>query len=565
MKEHSRRYPPIKPLAASLRARFRITILLALVVGAVTGLGVAGVEEMINQVTWGKIASSSSWWIIVLPIGGLITATLFLNQTRERTPDTTEEYVRVFHDPNGHVRLRSLPFRLAASIAAIGSGGSMGLEGPSIYIGAAVGDAVERRGRRLMRGDDRKVLLVAGAAAGIAAIFKAPVTGIVFALEVPYRDDLARRALIPAMFAAASSYVVFVSIVGTGTLFPIAATPLRLVDLAGALLVGITCGLGARLFIRVYRGTTRRMRKLPFATRAIVGGGLVAAMGAASIAAFHEPFALGPGYQPILHAANGQIGPWLLVALFGMKVVATSATGGGNGVGGLFFPSVLMGAAIGGAVGHAIPGPASLFAVVGIAAFLGGSYKVPLAGVAFVAEATGAPGYIIPGLIAAAVGYIVSGSSSLSHRQRYRRVVDLDTRLDTPVTDVMSREWVEVPPSVSLRDFASDYALRAKARTVPVVEAGEFLGAISAESLADVSPEEWDDVSVADLMRRDIPTIAPSDNVRHALALMREANVERAPVITGGRIMGMLQAADVLQVEQLLDLVDEAERRGLET
>jgi CIC family chloride channel protein len=80
-----------------------------------------------------------------------------------------------------------------------------------------------------------------------------------------------------------------------------------------------------------------------------------------------------------------------------------------------------MGASIGGAVGHAIPGPASLFAVAGIAAFLAGSYKVPLAGVTFVAEATGAPGYIIPGLIAAAVGYLASGSSSLSHRQRYRR------------------------------------------------------------------------------------------------------------------------------------------------
>jgi CIC family chloride channel protein len=421
-----KRYRPIRPLAASLRKRFRITILLAVMVGGATGLVVAGVEAIINSATWGRVATSSSWWIIALPIVGLIASAMLLDRSKERSPDTTEEYIRVFHEPSGRMRLRSLPFRLLASICTIAAGGSMGLEGPSIYLGAAIGDTVEARARPLMNPDDAKILLVAGAAAGIAAIFKAPVTGIVFALEVPYRDDLARRALIPAMFAAASSYVVFVSIVGTHALFTISTTPLRLIDLAGALLVGGACGLGARLFIRVYREATRTMRKLPYAAKPIVGGLVLAGLGAASLAAFHRPFALGPGYQPILHAARGQIEPWLLVALFAMKLVGTSATAGGMGVGGLFFPSVLMGASIGGAVGHLIPGPASLFAVVGIAAFLGGSYKVPLAGVTFVAEATGAPAYIIPGLVAAAVSYLMSGQGSLSGRQRYRRVAEID-------------------------------------------------------------------------------------------------------------------------------------------
>jgi len=431
----ARRYRPIRPLAASLRKRFRVTILLAVLVGAVTGLAVAGIDAIINSATWGRIATSSSWWIIALPIAGLIASAVLLDRSKERSADTTEEYIRVFHEPNARMRLRSLPFRLLASICTIAAGGSMGLEGPSIYAGASIGDAIEARGRRLMHADDSKILLVAGAAAGIAAIFKAPVTGIVFALEVPYRDDLARRALIPAMFAAASSYVVFVSIVGTHALFTTSTAPLRLVDLAGALLVGTACGVGARLFIRVYRETTRAMRKLPYAMRPIVGGAVLALLGAASLAAFDRPFALGPGYQPILHAARGQIGPWLLVALFAMKVVGTSATAGGMGVGGLFFPSVLMGASIGGAIGHLIPGPASLFAVVGIAAFLGGSYKVPLAGVTFVAEATGAPAYIIPGLIAAAVAYLMSGQSSLSGRQRYRRTVEGDVPLDVAVAE----------------------------------------------------------------------------------------------------------------------------------
>ena len=401
-------------------ARMHATVALAVVIGAATGLVVAGLHWLIVDVLWTHFVTRRSEWVALVPIGGLVLATVLVRLTAGRSTETTEDYIRVFHDDAARIQLRSVPFRLLAAVATIGLGGSMGLEGPSIYAGAALGDAFEQRARRVLAPSDRKVLLVAGAAAGIAAIFKAPVTGIVFALEVPYRDDLARRALIPAMFAAATSYVVFAAIAGTTSIFPIASARLRIADLAGALLVGLGCGLGARLFVALLDLAARATRSIPFAARPIAAGIVVAATGAVSIAVFHRPFALGPGYEPILRAARGSIGPGLLVALFAMKVIATSATATGNGVGGLFFPSVLMGATLGGAIGHLVPGPASLFAVVGIAAFLGGAYKVPLAGVAFVAEATGAPGYIIPGLIAAAIAYLVSGQKSLSHRQRFR-------------------------------------------------------------------------------------------------------------------------------------------------
>ena len=111
----------------------------------------------------------------------------------------------------------------------------MGFEGPSIYIGAAVGSWLQRRFSRVFARTDTKVLLVCGAAAGVAAIFKAPATGMVFALEVPYRQDLARRMLLPAMFASAASYVVFAAINGTTPLFPVSgAPPFDLRDLGGA-------------------------------------------------------------------------------------------------------------------------------------------------------------------------------------------------------------------------------------------------------------------------------------------------------------------------------------------
>jgi CIC family chloride channel protein len=405
-----------------VRRQLQLVIGLSAVVGVATGLTIAGVNWLIVDLLWNHL-DRNAWWVVLLPAAGLVGATALIAVTRERSVDTTEEYIRVFHNPAGHIRLGAVPFRLVASVLTIGLGGSMGLEGPSIYAGAAIGDAVER-GRRLVHDEDRKVLLIAGAAAGIAAIFKAPITGIVFALEVPYKDDLARHALIPAIFASASSYLVFVSIAGTTPLFPISGAPLRLADLAGSVVVGIGCGLGARLFVALHGTASRLAHRLRFPLRALAGGASLALVGFACLLLFHRPLALGPGYDAILLASRGRLPVDLLIALCAMKMVATAATSVGNGVGGLFFPSVLMGATLGSALGRIVTGPPSLFAVVGIAAFLSGSYNVPLAGVAFVAEATGAPGYIVPGLFAAALAYLASGSRSLSHRQRSRLVDD---------------------------------------------------------------------------------------------------------------------------------------------
>jgi chloride channel protein, CIC family len=402
------------------RVRLHTRILVATFVGLLTGLVVAGMHAAIFA-TWEPLSHRADPWIAALPILGLLASAGILRLGRQRSGDTTEEYVRIFHTRAERIDLRGVPYRLAAAIATIGLGGSLGLEGPSIYAGAAIGDWAERRfGRVLSEAETERTILIAGAAAGISAIFKAPVTGIVFALEVPYRDDLARRALVPAIFAAAASYLVFVALIGTTPLFPVAAVPLSLGDLLASLLIGIACGLAARALIALVHGAARvREHVGPWASAVAAGLGLVV-LGSIALAVFDRPLVLGPGYIGIALASRGELGAGLLIALLAMKLVATSTTTAGGGVGGLFFPAVMMGAAAGGALGHVVPGPASLFAVVGMAAFLGGAYKVPLAGVAFVAEATGAPGYIIPGLLAAALGYLLSGPGSLSAHQRAR-------------------------------------------------------------------------------------------------------------------------------------------------
>jgi CIC family chloride channel protein len=267
---------------------------------------------------------------------------------------------------------------------------------------------------------DAKVLLVAGAAAGVSAIFRAPVTGTIFALEVPYQEDLARHALIPSIFASASSYIVFVAFAGLRPLFAVASTPFRLVDLVGAVGTGLVCGLVARGFVKMFKAFSSWGVNIPGIWRSVVMSVILCATGVISLLAFHLPLSLGPGYVGIGLATSGQLAVSALLLLLVLKALATSATAAGGGVGGVFFPAVMMGAVTGSMFSHFVPGPTILFSVSGIAAFLAGTYNVPLAGVAFVAEATGAPAYIVPGLVAAAIGYLASGRESISDHQQAR-------------------------------------------------------------------------------------------------------------------------------------------------
>jgi chloride channel protein, CIC family len=190
-------------------------------------------------------------WVQALgPAVGLTAAALALRYLgRRASPATADEYLQAFHEPAHVLGLRVLGACMVAAIATLGGRGAMGLEGPSMYLGATTGSFLQRRVGRLFAGADRRTLLVAGAAAGVAAIFKAPATGAVFALEVLYRDDLAHRTLLPALVAAATGYLAFVSIHDTTPIFPVAGNPaITARDLLGAVVLGVVAGLGARLF-----------------------------------------------------------------------------------------------------------------------------------------------------------------------------------------------------------------------------------------------------------------------------------------------------------------------------
>ena len=400
----------------SLVSRSRQVVAASAVVGAITGVVVAGFERLsINVVFDRGVAHLPLWLMAFAPAAGLALATLWLRYPgRGLSPSSADEYLHAFHE-HGDLEPRDLLHRLVAAVATLGSGGAMGLEGPSIYIGATIGSVLQRRWRSFLVGADSNLLLVAGAAAGIAAIFKAPATGAIFAIEVPFQEDLARRMLLPALVAAASGYLTLVAINGTTPLFPVHGTPpFSFVDLAGAAALGLSAGLGARLFAAMIHYAKRVSSLGHPVVRVGACGATIAVLFAIGRGLTGRSLVLTPGYGVVTWALAPDRAVALLLAVLVLRCLATSAAVAGGGVGGLFVPLVVAGALLGRAFGALSGTTDSLFLVIGIASFLGAGYRVPLAAVVFVAETTGRPGFVVPGLIATVVAELVMGRSSVT-------------------------------------------------------------------------------------------------------------------------------------------------------
>jgi chloride channel protein, CIC family len=401
--------------------RSREVVLLAAVTGAVTGLFVRFFEYVVAEVALHWVLEGPLWVGAVAPgIGLVLSAILLRTLGNGASSATSDEYLRAFHDPEYPLRPRAFMGRMAAAVTTLGSGGAMGLEGPSLYGGSALGAMIQRRLPAAFRGADHRTLLVAGAAAGVAAIFKAPATGAIFALEVPFRDQMARRMLLPALVASASGYLVFVALSDTRPIFSFESdrpASFQYRDLAGAILIGIGCAMGARAFSRLIR-FAKSFTLRPITMRLAVASVGLAVLFVISRGLTGESLTLGPGFQVFLWLGT-EHALWLLAAVFLLRCVATATTLAGGGVGGLFIPLVVGGAIVGRGVGDIVnPLDPTLYVLLGVAAFLGAGYRVPLAAVMFVAETTGQPGFIVPALFAAVAAELVMGDQSITTFQR---------------------------------------------------------------------------------------------------------------------------------------------------
>ncbi len=401
--------------------RSREVVLIAAITGVVTGLFVRGFEYVVEEM-YDAVLEAATWQTALAPVLGLILSAIIL-RVGGASSSTSDEYLRAFHDPAYRLRPKYVAARIGASIATLGSGGALGLEGPSMYGGSSIGAAIQSRLPKPFRGADHRTLLVAGAAAGVAAVFKAPATGAIFALEVPYRDAMARSMLLPALVASASGYLTFVSLADTTPLLAVGTFTVQsfeLIDLFGALLVGATCAIGARAFaklMRIAKGFS--LRALPL--RLIASSGILIAVFYLNRSLTGLPLSVGAGYEVFREwlFVELDISVWVLLAIFVLRCVASAVTTAGGGVGGVFIPLVVGGGIVGRGIGELIHQErTTLYTLLGVAAFLGAGYRVPLAAVMFVAETTGKPNFVVPALFAAVAAELVMGGQSITAFQR---------------------------------------------------------------------------------------------------------------------------------------------------
>ncbi len=561
---------------------------LSILTGMVVAILIAGFEYISDAVLLDRILHRPLWQIALAPGLGLLIASLLLRYPgRRMAAGTSDEFNRAFHDRNPRLPLRDLPIKLLAGISTIGMGGALGLEGPSIYAGSTIGLGVRNRFRRWLRREDVKILLTAGAAAGVAAVFKAPATGVLFALEAPYRDDVNRRALLPSLLAAATSYVTYINLIGHEAVIPFLNDPenriglnvkhlalrsdtdvvwfdaadlaslftaVEVGDVFGALLLGIFAGLGGRAMAWMVRWAKTQSKTQTFVPRVLMGGAVLAGLALLSDLAFDAPLTIGPGFGAMEWVVSPENGLGLIGLLFGLRMAATIVTLAAGGVGGLFIPLAVQGVIIGQFTGTMLesdrPG---LYPTLGLAAFLGAGYRAPISAVMFVAESTGGS-FVVPALVAAAVSQLVAGKSSVAEHQHTVRLGHLERRFTLPVTSALDTDVLTVPPDATVAEFMYLHVLGRRERSVAVVDGVDYRGMISLTEVSALERSAWDDTVVGDLLNTDLPAARPNWSLRDAIVAMEQADVDVLAVTdTEGAFIGMLSADDILKLDEILD------------
>lgn len=527
--------------------------------GAITGLAVAGFERLAEGAMFERLIEAPVAVQMAGPAVGLVLAALSLRYLAGNSgPATSDEYIKNFHERDHRMSLRPFFGKIVAAAATLGSGCAMGFEGPAMYIGAGTGTAMQRRLSRFFARDEAKLLLVSGCAAGVAAIFKAPATGAVFALEVPYQDDLARRMLLPVLFSAAAGYVTFVAVNGTTPIFPIAgAPPFDLVDLGGAAILGLTCGFGARAFAAMILFAKRLAGRGHFLVRALAAGAAVAVAVGVGHLISGDTLVLGSGYRTIAWSLDPSHAVLAVLAIFVLRAVATGAATAGAGVGGLFVPLVVQGALVGSLVGNVFgPQNPTLFPLLGVAAFLAAGYRVPLAAVMFVAESTGKAGFVVPALIAAAASQIAVGRSSVSSYQRAGRAGHLERRFDLPLTSVIRTDAATVPPDATVGEFFSHHVLALHLSTVPVVDGDDYQGMVHLDDLGELDRDRWDEILVGSMIRKDEPVANLSWSLGDALNALERADADRLAVCDRDAYVGIVTMGEILKLDEVLGITE---------
>jgi chloride channel protein, CIC family len=557
-----RKYFPLvhEDLTATYSRDLHKWLIIAPIIGIITGLTITGITVILLGKMWPAVLGYylRHHWAIVpgLVVGFAITGLIMQYLTPDPDKHSTEEIISSYHEHQGDINIRPFLPKLLAAITTVGFGGSAALEGPSIYGGGAIGSWLWTKLRRLnLDARDRRIMLICGAAAGMSAVFRAPLTGIVFALEMPYKDDLAHEALVPSLIASVISYVTLSSFLGGAPLFDFAsATSFTGRDLFWCALLGLLVGLVAMAFVITFRRARVFWVKWswPHWIKLAIGGLLTGLCGLVFLLLFHGSLIpLGPNYEAVGDILNQHHSTLELLVFSLLKLAATTFTLAAGGVSAMFVPLFLTGGSLGVAFAQSVVHSPSLelYAAVGMASFIAAGYKTPLAAVVFVAEATGGHAFIIPALIGAAVAYAVSGDASASGDQRLHEGVRVQELTNITVAQVMQQRVISVQGSLSLREFTDILTPHYRHATFPVFEGQQLLGAIAVWSVAKVPPQKWESTRVRDITDRRVTRVSSDCDVMEALRLLLSEYRQHMLLVTSpnGKLEGIVTKTDILK------------------
>lgn len=481
------------------------------------------------------------WILLLLPaFGGLLCGLIVYSLAPETAGHGTDAAIDVYHFHDGKVRAR-VPFVKAISSAiTIGTGGSAGREGPIAQIGAG---AASTLGTLLgLSSHERRILTAAGMAAGIGAIFHAPLAGALFAAEVLYKElDLEHEVLVPAFIASVTAYSIFCSFLGWSPTF---ATPGFVFDdprqllpyTVLAVVLAASAWVFVRLFYTVHHGFLRF--KIPRFLKPALGGLVVGMIG------WFAPRALGSGYGIVQQAINHELGIKLLLFLAFAKMVTTAFTVGSGGSGGVFGPSIVIGGALGGAVGliaeQLMPTAdiqAGAFVIVGMAGFFAAAANCPISTIIMVSEMSGNFHLLVPSMLVCILAYLLSRRFTLYEKQLPSRLeapskmgnmliavlsrITVRQALGLPAEASEAKGFVTVSQKMSLVYLIDHFAHSDQACFPVVDDAGKLVGMLSGQDIRPTVGEgELFGLVVAHDIAKPPLTVTPNDTLLTAVTKM---------------------------------------------
>ena len=534
--------------------------LLAVAIGLAGGLAAVGFHELIEAVSHGfdqiteALEPTFGDAAVAVPVvlGGVLVGPLVFRLASEAKGHGVPEVMEAVQVKGGRIRPRVASVKALASAITIGSGGSAGREGPIVQIGSTLGSLISRPFK--MSDRRRSTYVAAGAAAGVAAIFNAPLAGVFFALEVILRSFTA-RGFSTVVISAVTANAVWRVLVSDEPV--LAVQPFKLehpMELVLYAVLGLLAAIAALAFVRLLYAIEDRFEALPMLgdLKPALGAFVVGAIGIASVDV------LGSGIEGIDRALAGRVAVVTLVLLMVGKAVATSFTLGSGGSGGVFSPSLFLGAFLGAAYGSLVhelfPGVApeqGAYAVVGMAAVFAAAAQAPMASIFIVFEMTNDFDLIMPLMTACAVstvGYTALKRESIYMEKLIRKRVNFDPERDQNLMETVSltraaeAKYLAVLASTAPSVVAEQLDWSSEQYVIGVAGDRSLRCVVTRQSVYDAaeSGEHDPDDGIKPLGDRTIPIAHPNDTLEKGMEMLEDSGVDFLPVVDWNeRVLGV--------------------------